>query len=246
MKTRKINKKFIKKRRRTIKQKGGQENTTAYVINLDKNIDRWERIQKDFEKSSIHLERVSAILEPNRGHLGCGKSFQKIVKMAKEANLKEPAKFNTVLIFEDDNMPLENFDKRWQITKQWLDSNMDKWDIFNGGVRFMESFKKFTAKLKYKLDKDVNLFIPNYFFGNNWIYINKSAYDKVLAWDIDIHNNIDHYFSNLHMNTFKVLCIYPYLALQYNGFSNTGSQNVNFNSEHIVYNNRFKEILNSQ
>ena len=44
---------------------------------------------------------------------------------AKEKKLK------TVLIFEDDNKPLDNFDKRWNTIKTWLDNNLEKWEVFN-------------------------------------------------------------------------------------------------------------------
>ena len=233
-------------KRKTIKvkkQRGGNR-SVAYVINLDSNTERWERIQKDFQNSSISLMRVSAIKEEN-GHLGCGKSFQKIVAMAKDENTKNPDTFKTVLIFEDDNMPLKDFDNRWKITKQWLDSNMDSWDIFNGGILFNNE-KEFTATLKTTLDSNVKLFIPNYFYAANWIYINSSAYDKVLAWDLNVNKEIDRYFSNFYENKFKTLCIYPFLCETHNGLSNINKIEKNLTRWYNDVNNKFKEILNSQ
>jgi len=233
-----------KRRTRKIKKQHGGNTSVAYVINLDSNTERWERIQKDFKNSSISLIRVSAVKEED-GALGCGKSFQKIVAMAKDENTKNPDTFKTVLIFEDDNMPLEDFDNRWKITKQWLDSNMDSWDIFNGGILF-NSEKEFTATLKTSLDSNVHLFTPNYFYSTNWIYLNRSAYDKILEWDLNKHKQIDRYFSNFTENNFKTLCIYPFLANQYSGYSNIGKAEKKHEGWYNEVDNKFKDILKSQ
>jgi uncharacterized membrane protein YkvI len=52
----------------------------AYVINLDERRDRWKQIQNSFAGSSIKLNRISAV-KHNNGHIGCGLSFMKIVKL---------------------------------------------------------------------------------------------------------------------------------------------------------------------
>ena len=130
------------------KQNGGNDKSKAYVINLDKRTDRWNQIQEKFKGSSIELERVSAV-ENSDKYLACSLSQLKVVQMAKDNNMP------TVLIFEDDNKPEENFDKRWQIVKKWLDNNKDKWEIFNGGGAWHQyehegHEKEFDIKLKYK------------------------------------------------------------------------------------------------
>jgi hypothetical protein len=55
------------------KQRGGDKQV-AYVINLDKRPEKWERIQNDFKDTSLTLERFSAI-ENENGHIGLGNSF---------------------------------------------------------------------------------------------------------------------------------------------------------------------------
>ena len=214
--------------------KEGYENTSvAYVINLDKRKDRWAKIKERFNDSSISLERVSAV-EHVKGHTGCGLSFMKVVKYAKENNLK------TVLIFEDDNKPLEGFNKRWLIIKEWLDNNLDAWEIYNGGARFPDWGKYdinytspyiYETKLAYSIESKEFLFIAPQLLATNWIYINNKAYDKVLEWEAKYSKDgvikIDNYI--LNSDNFKLLFSIPHLALQENDYSNTDNMLQDFN-----------------
>ena len=219
----------------------------AYVINLKKRSDRWEEIQKKFNSSSIELERIDAI-EDSDGHLGCGLSFLKVIKIAKDNNLK------SVLIFEDDNTPLENFDNRWKIAKKWLDDNTDKWEIFNGGARFPHwdqytnntKNSEFSAdtKIVVKLDENVNLFSSNRIISNNWIYINNAnnqTYDKILNWDKKAKTYIDQYFGSSEY--FKTLFIIPILALQGDTYSNTQNSKTDYKSKNQKIIEIFDNIL---
>jgi GR25 family glycosyltransferase involved in LPS biosynthesis len=229
----------------------------AYVINLDKRSDRWENIQKSFKNSSIELIRMPAI-EHKDGNIGCGLSFMKVVKYAKNHNMK------TILIFEDDNKPLERFDERWQIIKEWLDSNLDKWEIFNGGARFPdwpEYEKKTTSSyadnthLKYSINDDEFLFQTDKLLSTNWIYINSSVYDKILKWESSLYRDkfvfkryIDKYL--LDNKNFNHIFSIPHLALQENGKSNIVNETINYetNNKNLIniFNNVYiKEINNT-
>jgi hypothetical protein len=185
-------KKYIKKYRSTRKAKKytGGNLSKAYVVNIDTRSERWERIQKDFANSSISLERFSAILNSNKD-LGCGLSFVEVIKKAKDSG--EP----TVLIFEDDNKPLDNFDRNWNIIKEYLDNSKDTWDIFNGGPRFkdwnhytnttIESNYSNSIELVKTLNNNINICKPtesSILLATNWMYINSSAYDRIINWDI--------------------------------------------------------------
>lgn len=218
---------------------------SAYVINLIERGERWDKINNLFKKSKIHLFRAPAIKNTN-GHLGCGLSFVKIVKYAKENNLK------TVLIFEDDNMPLDNFENRWFTIKNWLDNNLDKWEIFNGGARFMDWLyynKKipnpddYDVEIVYKINNIEYLFQSDMMVSTNWIYINSNCYDKVIEWQYNNNKGnslipIDRYITNKnHFN--HVYCIPP-LALQYNSKSDTA----NYENSLDKYDNTIIELFN--
>lgn len=192
--------------------------STAYVINLENRKEKWERIENDFKQSSIYLERFNAITHEN-GATGLTKSIKEIIKIAKDKNLQ------SILIFEDDNKPLEKFNERWIIIKKWLDKNIDdisnnQWDIFNGGFRLGGGG---TIDIVDKLDNDVTLLRCSHFIALNWIYINKRIYDAII--NFDEHEPIDAYLGR--QDTFKNICSYPLLGTQYNGFSNTTKEERN-------------------
>ena len=240
-------KRKISKKRKTrrVKRQTGGDKSLAYVINLDKRQDRWKEIQEKFNGSSIKLERISAV-EHSDGHIGCGLSHLKIIQMAKDRGLP------SVLVFEDDNIPTDNFDTRWKTTKQWLDGNMDKWEIFNGGGAFpysMYNEEGNNIELKYKLENNVNLFQCNHILRNNWIYYNSSAYDKVLKWSRDLDDKEVAYAIDVYVGKkkyFNTLFIYPFLGIQANGASNIQSKNVNQSSENSNLNSFMQSILNKQ
>ena len=242
-----ISKKRKSRRYRKRKQNGGNDKSKAYVINLDKRTDRWNQIQEKFKDSSIELERVSAVENADK-YLACSLSHLKVVQMAKDKNLP------TVLIFEDDNKPTENFDKRWQIVKKWLDNNTDKWEIFNGGGAWAlfenESHEKeFDIQLKYKMEENINLFNCKKVLRTNFIYINSNAYDKVLKWSRDLPDKdvtfcIDTYIGN--RNYFNTLCIYPFLGIQENGVSDLMQVNKNTTNEDSHRNNFMNGVLERQ
>lgn len=87
----------------------------AYVINLEKDKERWNTIQKDFENTNINLIRFNAIdgnTVPReelttlckslctRGMIGCFASHKELWKKTIEENLPY------MLVFEDDAYPL--------------------------------------------------------------------------------------------------------------------------------------------
>jgi GR25 family glycosyltransferase involved in LPS biosynthesis len=65
-------------------------------INLEKSIDRRERIEKELQKITTKFYRIEAIENNHNTTLGCLKSQVKAVEFAKQQN------FNTVVILEDD------------------------------------------------------------------------------------------------------------------------------------------------
>ena len=208
-KKKRYNWRFSRKLRR---QKGGKK-TKAYLINLDKRPEKWEKSQDEFKDTNIVLERISAI-ENDNGQIGLGFTFQKIIQLAKEQNL--PA----ILILEDDNKLLENFNENWKITKEWLDNHIDntdenQWDVFNGGpILDSGGYIDYITKLK----NNIHLYRCSSFVQSNFLYFNKRIYDAILNWDIS-KGNPDMYIGNL--KNFKNICIYPFLATQYPGVSDT-------------------------
>ena len=206
--------------------------------------DRWEGIQKRFYNSSINLKRVSAV-EHSNGNIGCAFSFLKIVQMAKDNNLP------SILIFEDDNKPMDNFDLRWKVAKRWLDNNSDKWEIINGGARLYDWFKydinttssehEEQTEYIFSLEENVHFFKTEKLLSTNWVYINSNAYDKVLAWSHKTHGAIDDYLNKT--KNFNVLFILPLLGMQVNSFSDTDNRNNNYEITDLKITEIYNKIL---
>lgn len=69
-----------------------------YCINLDRRPDRWEAMQRRFQRLGIErkVRRFSAADTPLNHHIGCALSHRRIIAQARQQQLK------TVLVFEDD------------------------------------------------------------------------------------------------------------------------------------------------
>jgi len=217
----------------------GGSKQKAYVINLVDRVDRKNNMIQKFEKTIFDLEFIEAI-KNEKGHLGFSLSMQKLVQKAKDLNLE------TVLFFEDDNKPLENFEERWLIAKKWLDNNLDKWDIFNGGAALWDKKALDSVKLIQNLDNGINLFQADLILNANWIYLNKSSYDKILNWKLEDHPttiSIDSFMGD--KKHFTTLFIYPFLGLQESGPSNTDKgviRNYSNNSKQKTNDQRIKNM----
>jgi hypothetical protein len=98
--------------------------------------------------------------------------------------------------------------------------------------------------LKYKLENNVNLFEGSYVLNMNWIYVNKSVYDKILSWTPEVVWAIDRYTGD--SKYMKNLFIYPFLSLQDNGASNTNSFDKNYDGENNRRIERMDRLLKQQ
>ena len=189
----------------------------ALVINLDERTDRWEQINKDFANSSFRLTRYPGILitdpeisRKDRGYIGVARTHIEIVKMCKAKGQK------TVLILEDDCKPEPNWEKNWYKIRDYLDSNLNKWEVFNGAVCGIEKMNRVVV-----LEQN-NIYLLNTVGGCfcHWLYLNvDAAYDKLLAWE-DNKKEIDLYYT-YHFNHYTA---YPLLAEQHSGYSNIGER----------------------
>ena len=190
--------------------------TKAFVINLEHRTDRFGRIKKDCENlKSIKIERFNA-LKGEPGWKYCGLSHLEIIKQNIHTN-------ESILIFEDDChiQDIHLFDDRWSNIKNWLDNNLDKWDIFNGGPTYVEQSK--YLKL---VNKNLNIVEVNVGKTTHFIYYNKNSFDKILKWNSNNNIQIDEFHK--WDDTLKILTSYPYLATQYNTYSDVSNFDINF------------------
>lgn len=205
-------------------------NNTAYVINLDKRPDRYKKIIENFKDYNINIKRISGVYN-KKGWKGCGYSHMKIIKLAKEYNLP------SILILEDDCKPTKYFN-HWFTIKKWLDNNRNKWEIFIGGNSYYGAHgPDNNIKSICKFD-DIKLYYGS-MSTTHFVYLNSSAYNKMLEWESYIEKNqlaIDIWPNLIDMK--RVICV-PSIAIQDADYSDIEKKNVNYllqiqTSENVV------------
>lgn len=188
---------------------------TAYVINLKHRTDRWQKIQEDFKDAPFKLERYDAIKVGDPPHYATQGTYalfythQKMIQEAKERGDK------TLLIMEDDAMPCKGYGKRWTLIKNYLDSHLDEWGVFNGGVYDTQQLVK-NAHSIVDSETPVVLFDIMRGAAGQFLYFNIDAiHEKVKNWKDYPKFECDAYYVTHHKS---VGCI-PFLAIQHDGDS---------------------------
>jgi GR25 family glycosyltransferase involved in LPS biosynthesis len=195
------------------------ENNTAYVINLSHRTDRWITLNQNCGHI-FDLRRIEGVRDMD-GWKGCFKSHKKILKYAEMANL------DTVLVLEDDCRIVEhhqrekhyNFNEQWSQIKEWLDSNLDKWDIYVGGTTIY-GFHVDGGPLEME-NFDLGILRMKKAYCRHFAYYNKSIFSDI------INHPIERPIDDL-INNHRILISYPFLAIQSTSYSNICDNIVNY------------------
>jgi GR25 family glycosyltransferase involved in LPS biosynthesis len=199
------------------------KNIHSYCINLEDNKDRWQNIQKDQKQVSFNIHRIDAVdtrknweqyrneltreaavklrntinngVRPDHqdlspGAIGCFLSHLKIYELV----LKKHKKDDIILILEDDNKFVNNFENKLH---KIIKTAPQDWDIILLGYYDRGSVKVPNNKNFRKIKK---------FYLMNCYLISISGIKKILNNHNLIYNQIDSYLSDLE-NT-GVLNIY--------------------------------------
>jgi hypothetical protein len=80
----------------------------------------------------------------------------------------------------------------------------------------------------------------------NWLYVNSSAYDKIINMKVDPNNLGTSAFDRFvgDKNQYKTLFIYPFLSIQDNGYSNTIKGVINKDDEYGIMIKHLDKIIN--
>jgi hypothetical protein len=181
----------------------------AFVLNLRSRPDRWERIKKRFEGTSIQVVRIAA-RKHKVGAYGCFLSFIKALKKARA--MKIPG----IILMEDDCLPTPGWEKRWLVVRRWLDNNPDKWEIYSGGVWQM------IEPVEIGRTEGVVFYDPMWSVAAHWLYVPERSYDKLIDYyeRVAIGTRLLPLAGiNVHNNLFKTVTSYPFIAYQENGSS---------------------------
>ncbi len=181
----------------------------AHVINLDRRTDRWQAIEKTCRDAGLIPERISAV-QAEPGWVGCGRSHQKCVELARAKGLEN------VLILEDDAVfDARSIDRFREIIA--ILAGRDDWDRFSGGLTFGSGALDPGLAVR---DARNRLFSAAG-FCTHFDLINRRAYDFVLAWNgTPEHGPIDAYYLRAgQKNIFRTLCTVPHIASQSDSMS---------------------------
>lgn len=197
-----------------------------YVINLKKRKDRLDRIKNDF--SNYNLNVVEAEEKFNEGWKNCFKSHQKCICLAKEKQL------DYIIVIEDDCKKKLNFDINLLKILNWLEKNIDKWNIFLGGITSVWDFTNLI-----KISDDLNLL--EIYTGKTFHFViyNSNSYEFFLNQEINIP--IDKCWHNKLIGFVSV----PFIATQYEDYSNIENKQMNYDSRFNSIEKYFVKLLKS-
>lgn len=191
-----------------------------YIINLKKRTDRLQRVKKDF--INYNLIVIEAI-EDNEGWKGCFKSHLKCIGVAKEKKLPY------IIVIEDDCkiVSMANFDLNFKLIIDYLELNMNKWNIFLGGVTKVWDYNELI-----ELGNGLKLIYINEGKTAHFCIYNSNCYDYYLGLNVNIP--IDKCWHNKLIGITPI----PFIAIQYYDYSD-------IENKYTEYDSRFKSIENS-
>lgn len=199
-----------------------------FVINLKKRTDRLNRVKKDF--SNYNLIIIEAIEDTNlEPWICCFKSHIKCINIAKEKNLPY------MIVIEDDCkiVDLTHFDDNLKSILNWLENNIKKWDLFLGGVTKVWNYNKY-----FKLNDNLKLLEINEGKTAHFMIYNSNSYDYFLNLE-PITTTIDKCWHNKLIGFVSI----PFIAIQYDDYSDIENKEVNYNSRFESIENNFISML---
>lgn len=197
---------------------------TLHVINVEKRVDRWKKVEHDTKKLcqelDVCIQRFPAIYLPMDTVRGCRLSFQEAVRQAKNRNDEY------VCICQDDLYVIDV-----NKVKQALENAPDDWDILLGGVYY------FIPKQRY----NEHWYQLNDFCALHFTIIHSRYYDNIL----NTGNSSKHLDRQLGMDLKKthgkVFVMHPMPIKQRRGFSDLQNRVVDYNHINLPW---IKHVLN--
>lgn len=191
-----------------------------YCVNLESRPDRWEQVQKEFNKFNItNVNRFNAvdgskIGNPNprllKGEVGILVTHINIIDMAKDKG------FENILIMEDDVYFTDELFK----LEEYMSAVPNDWDMLYFGANHVYG----KLPLEMVNEKIAKL---NFSVGLQCVAIKNTMFDKILNIIPNIEKQIDAYYGDLHKEC-NAYCFNPNMALQREGFSDIQGRNVNY------------------
>jgi hypothetical protein len=187
-----------------------------YCINLDHRLDRWQKIQQDFNQI-YPIERFSAI-KHREGWKGCILSHGK----AAEKSIQE-SNDSIYCIIEDDCRPLIEkplLSSKLEKYIHFLKSQDSKWDIFYGGGIYI-----IPTKIIHKFEDGSYMIECSWITCAHFLIHSLKSLKTVIEYgkkpEYEWKTGIDNYLAISHRE--RLWTIYPMLFDQYGSDTNIGN-----------------------
>ncbi len=208
-----------------------------YVINLEKRKDRLNKFTNIFSK--LIINRIEAIEDLN-GHIGCFKSHQKCISIAKEKKLPY------IIVMEDDCEPIFGQDIFIEQVNNILVSinNLNNWNIFIGcGNKIRKKNIVGQINITNNIDycNNIKLYWTNFCKSFHFVIYSNKIYDFFLNLDPYTSLPIDRVW---HGN-FNAIISIPFITTQSDDYSDIEKKNVSYNKSFISYQNKLIKELGS-
>jgi len=189
----------------------------AYVLTIcDKrysnfiNNTKQKNIDMEFIKfNGINKQDLKKMVKSNinYGHLACSLGHYLILKKHFDINNKE-----NILVIEDDNDFCDNFNERWCKIKDYLDNNLNEWDLFLGNP----SLTIYPNNLKIingeKIINFTNTTKMNFIYYNKEIILKIINYYNIFYFDLFKLINNNDWIIDRFIRLFKTTTSIPFLT----------------------------------
>lgn len=205
-----------------------------YVINLPDRIDRRKNLQDHFSQfPMINLIFIEAIRDV-QGFIGCFKSHQKCIQIAKDQELPY------IIVIEDDCITVNHLFQEKLIKILSFLNEFSDWDIFLGGgttqyKNIIKSVQKFS---------DFSIYSILHSYDSHFVIYRNTMYDIFLQAD-PTKIPIDHYWPNEIQNQVidcRMLLSIPFIAIQCSSYSDITNSFINNDRFQIVDHRLIKRL----
>jgi len=191
----------------------------TYCINLDERHDRWNRVQREFQKLDINVERFSGIRKAP-GFAGCKESHLEVLKLCQT--------YKIFMILEDDVCFL---DHALTFINKALSQLPDNWDMLYLGVNPQQKLTRYSENLFH---------VRESWTTHAMIFNNQNNIIDAILDMAHKERKIDVLYARKIQRYFRCFVTYPLAATQYNSISNIVKGEVDY--YHTIINGFKKHI----
>lgn len=166
----------------------------TYIVNLKQRVDRRKSMERQFSgKSEFSVTFVEAVKHWD-GAVGLWQSLAQVVRVAKERNLDK------FLFCEDDHVFTDSYSKEY-LNSCIADAERKDVELLAGGI----------SGYGVSVPVGANIYWVDWYWGNQFIFVYRNMYDKILEFDFRHGNTADGVLSDL---AYRKMTMYPFVSVQ--------------------------------